>query len=83
MAWELWHPVFLACVKVLEVEDYTTQRKLFLLRHCLGGVSQKEFMNLLPLENPGNIDVFQYVSRQLEQRYGKKVNVVMERYKFY
>lgn len=82
MDWEVWEPVFLAYV-VLEGEECEPERKLALLKHCLGGIGLKEFKTLPALSNPGNINVYEYASLQLNLRYGKKKNIVMERFIFY
>lgn len=60
-----------------------SDRKLALLKHCLGGIGLKEFNNIPSLANTCILDAYQIASKQMSIRYGKKTNVVLERYKFY
>ncbi|KAJ1084514.1 hypothetical protein NDU88_004661 [Pleurodeles waltl] len=48
-----------------------------------GAAVAPEFKNLPPIDNVGNVDVYQLAKKQLHERYGRKINVVLERYKFY
>ncbi|KAJ1197828.1 hypothetical protein NDU88_001674 [Pleurodeles waltl] len=49
----------------------------------LKSLGLREFKNLPPVENTGNINVYELAKKQLQERYGRKINVVLERYKFY
>ncbi|KAJ1182344.1 hypothetical protein NDU88_007536 [Pleurodeles waltl] len=53
MLWELWYPVLLAYMDVLDGDDYPPESKLALLKHMLGGLGLREFKSLPPLENSG------------------------------
>ncbi|KAJ1098366.1 hypothetical protein NDU88_003479 [Pleurodeles waltl] len=35
------------------------------------------------VDNVGDVDVYQLAKKQLQERYGRKINVVLKRYKFY
>ncbi|KAJ1118438.1 hypothetical protein NDU88_006629 [Pleurodeles waltl] len=81
--WELWIDLFEAYVEVLEQQECPPERHLALLKHRLGAIRLREFKNLPPIENAGNINVYELAKKQLQERYGRKINVVLERYKFY
>ncbi|KAJ1158887.1 hypothetical protein NDU88_011560 [Pleurodeles waltl] len=81
--WELWIDLFEAYVDVLEDQECTPDRHLALLKHRLGAVGLREFENLPPIDNVGNVDVYQLAKKKLHERYGRKINVVLERYNFY
>ncbi|KAJ1122264.1 hypothetical protein NDU88_000760 [Pleurodeles waltl] len=49
----------------------------------LGAVGLGEFKNLPSMDNVGNVDVYQLAKKKLHERYGRKINVVLERYNFY
>ncbi|KAJ1088851.1 hypothetical protein NDU88_002006 [Pleurodeles waltl] len=81
--WELWVDMFEAYVEVLEDQECSPERYLALLKHRLGAVGLREFKNLPQMDNAGEVDVYQLAKKQLQERYGRKINVVLERYKFY
>ncbi|KAJ1131671.1 hypothetical protein NDU88_010006 [Pleurodeles waltl] len=70
-------------MEVLEDQEFSPERYLALLKHRLGVGSLPEFKNLLQVNNAGEADVYQLAKKQLQERYGRKINVVLERYKFY
>ncbi|KAJ1179576.1 hypothetical protein NDU88_004810 [Pleurodeles waltl] len=42
-----------------------------------------EFKNLHQVDNTKEVDVYQLAKKQLQKRYGRKINMELERYKFY
>lgn len=83
IAWDLWIDMFEAYVEVLEEDECSQERKLALLKHRLGAVGLREFKNLPTLENPGDLGVYQIALKQMQERFGREINVVMECFKFY
>ncbi|KAJ1145129.1 hypothetical protein NDU88_011421 [Pleurodeles waltl] len=80
--WELCVDMFEAYVEVLEDQEGSPERYLALLKHRLGTVGLREFKNLPQIENGGEVDVYQLAKKQLQERYGRKINEVLERYKY-
>ncbi|KAJ1139284.1 hypothetical protein NDU88_005659 [Pleurodeles waltl] len=81
--WELWINLFEAYVEVLEDQECSPERYLAFLKHRLGAIGLREFKSLPPIDNVGDVDVYQLAKKQLHERYGRKINVLLERYKFY
>ncbi|KAJ1149394.1 hypothetical protein NDU88_002204 [Pleurodeles waltl] len=81
--WELWVDMFEAYVEVLEDQECPLEKYLALLKHRLGAVGLRESTNLPQIENAGGTDVYQLAKKQLQERCGRRINVVLERYKFY
>ncbi|KAJ1099476.1 hypothetical protein NDU88_004577 [Pleurodeles waltl] len=75
--------MFEAYVEVLEDQECSPENYLALLKHRLGAVALHEFKNRPQIENAGEVDVYQLAKNQLKEFYGRKINLVLERYKFY
>ncbi|KAJ1156077.1 hypothetical protein NDU88_008802 [Pleurodeles waltl] len=81
--WELWIDMFEAYVEVLEDQECYPKSYLALLKHRRGAVGLREFKNLPHVDITGEVDLYQLAKKQLQESYGRKINVVLEQYKFY
>ncbi|KAJ1101245.1 hypothetical protein NDU88_006317 [Pleurodeles waltl] len=67
---------------------HVEKRKLAILKHCLG-VEGRKVLKTLPLQDTQGgdsdqeDDVFENAIKALEENYGKKVNIVVERHRFF
>ncbi|KAJ1156982.1 hypothetical protein NDU88_009698 [Pleurodeles waltl] len=67
---------------------YVEKRKLAILKHCLG-VEGRKVLKTLPLQDTQGgdsdqeEDVYENAMKTLEENYGKKVNIVVERHRFF
>ncbi|KAJ1119707.1 hypothetical protein NDU88_007892 [Pleurodeles waltl] len=68
-----------AYVEVLGDQECSPERYLALLKRRLGAVGLREFRNLPQMDNTGEVDVYQLTKKQMQERYGREINVVLER----
>ncbi|KAJ1135705.1 hypothetical protein NDU88_002140 [Pleurodeles waltl] len=80
---ELWVDMSEAYVEALEDQECSPERYLALLKHRLGVIGLREFKNLPQMDNTGEVDVYQLAKKQLQEHYGKEMNVVLEQCKLY
>ncbi|KAJ1099544.1 hypothetical protein NDU88_004644 [Pleurodeles waltl] len=74
--------MFEAYVEALEDQECSPERYLATLKHRLATVGLREFKNLPQMDNTGEVDVYQLSKKQLQEHCGRKINMVLERYKF-